>query len=169
MYPAYRFHSSKRSGSCISLSQPVVTLLVMVMINQFSAHWNIVRLVMTDRNLGASTPRIDRNLPLSLWTCNLSTLALLKIAQESSTRVRNFPNILTRSADVRRKLTKTSSIYGDVARCIDVPWEITAFIIDRIIIGATFRPNPSRVRQHVCPFNIAIWKGHSDLSMCTRW
>ena len=46
---------------------------------------------------------------------------------------------ITRSGDARCVLTKTLSMYNNVAHCIVVSWEITEFIMDHIIISTTFK------------------------------
>ena len=57
-----------------------------------------------------------------------------------------------------------SSIYADVALLIIWSWDTIASITDFIISGATFSPNPNRIRQNRWPLKMTVWNGHSVLS-----
>ena len=68
---------------------------------------------------------------------------------------------LTHAAVYVLSLTSISSIYEDVAPWIVLSCAIAIFIMDRIIIGATFSLNPKQMRQYLCPFILTVWKGHN--------
>ena len=108
--------------------------------------------VSTSGNIGSSPPQHHCNFPCFFMTHKPSTW-VPSLNHSGSLHVN--PNCrrwsLTRAAVYMLSLTNISSIYEDVTPWIVSSCAITIFIMDRIIIGATFSPNPKQVRQYLCP------------------